>query len=91
VNKVEMVNMVAAAIREADGDHTLGAGALGEVVVDAMLPVLAGVRSESYRDAGHQALQARDRCRYGSDAWSRLDRIANDMFALSRVWEKGSK
>ena len=85
-----MVDQVAQAMRRADGDHTMGTGALAEVAVDALLPALAGVRSACYRDAGHQALQARDRCRYGSDAWSRLDRLAHDMFAVSRVWDRGS-
>jgi hypothetical protein len=91
MNKVEMVNMVAAEIRRADGDHTMGAGKLAEVVVDAMLPVLAGVRAEVYQDAGMDALKARDKCRYGSDSWSRLDRMANDLFTLARVWKRGAK
>ena len=43
MNRVEMIEKAAQAIRVADGNHTMGAGALAEVVVDALLPQVATV------------------------------------------------
>jgi hypothetical protein len=39
-NHVDWVNAVAAAIRKADGSHTMGAAALAEVAVDALYPLV---------------------------------------------------
>jgi hypothetical protein len=36
-HRVDLVDYVAQAMRMADGDHTMGTGALAEVAVDAML------------------------------------------------------
>jgi hypothetical protein len=51
--EVPTIETVAAAIRAADGDHTMGAGALAEVVVAALVPLLSEAWSEGYAAGFH--------------------------------------
>ena len=52
-------------------------------------PVIARVRADVWNQCGYRALEARDRTRYGSDAWSRLDRLAHDIFTSARTIRGG--
>ena len=47
--------------------------------------LIARVRADQTDIEGHRALAARDRCRLNSDAWSRLDRFACDLFEDARA------
>jgi hypothetical protein len=47
--------------------------------------LIARVRAHAMEMEARRALKARDRCRLNSDAWSRLDRFACDMFEDARA------
>lgn len=49
----------------------------------------ARVRADERDQCGYRALEARDRTRHGSDAWSRLDRLAHDLFTSARTLRGG--
>ena len=52
--------------------------------------LIARVRADAIEMEAHRALKARDRCRLNSDAWSRLDRFACDMFGDARAIRGGA-
>jgi hypothetical protein len=49
----DLINRIAATIRNVDGDHTLGAAALAEAIVEDLAPDIAALAAQRDLDVEH--------------------------------------